>query len=740
MLNNIGVAAESGSDNMHFWDYVKIVRKRILIFTILFVIIAAFGIFVGRNLPNKYTAVARVKINPVYEQAALNVFDQRFYRDNYWLATEFELIKSDKVLERIIDNVKINGLSLKEYYRSKNTPTLQKNICKALGIDYRKVQAFFDFFKSKEVASVKVKPSKEQMDKIYKKSLTDRLRSMISIQTDNETRFVAIQVTAVASAKEAQVIANALVKAYGAHKVESKLATINEGLSVLKTQVRERKVVVEKLKEQVSSIREKYKLTFLQDQVVSQSNVMEVERLRSELGQARVDLAIHQQTLNKVNKMSQAELEEALGIIVTDSQGYLKLKNELNESVINYELLKIDLGENHQKIKRAQKRMNALRIQMDERLAGVKSGFKLQYDKAKAKVDQLGKELEIITSKYSGVSARHVQEFNTAVTELQGAVKHLSELEDRLRKEEINVEIPRSGVTMASEAILPLRPSSPNKLRNVFISLFIALVISFGIVFFLEYLDTTIKSIDELEKVTGVQALATIPQKTPLFFKAETPGKYYEEAYRILYTNLSFVGSVKEDGKIVAFTSSGAGEGKSTTTSNLSHILARAGKKVLVVDADLHRPVQHSMNETEAKDLGLIDLLTDNASLEDVIVESEIDNLSHIYAGVNFSRFAGLVNSKLLEKLFLQLRDRFDLVIIDCPPVLGVNDSAVIASHADDVVMVVKDHGYASKSIVRALHILESSGANVVGTVFNNVRTLSDHYGSYYYYSASKKS
>lgn len=726
---------------IHLLDYVKIVRKRLVLFLFLLFTVSAVGLFIGHNQPNKFTATATIKINPVYEETALDIYNQRYYRDSYWLATEFELIKSDRVLEKVISDASINGLSLEKYYSGKNTPTLLKNICNSLHIEYSSVVGFISFFKSSDDENKGEVLSEIEIQQIKRRNMVKRLRSMINIKTDNETRFVALQVTAVESPKEAHILTNALVKAYGNYKVESKLAVINEGLSVLRKQVEERDTLVKKLKAKVHSVREKYKLTFMQDQIVAQSNVNEVERLKTELAEARIELAIHQQTLDKINKMTEPELEEALGVIITDSQGYLKLKNELNESVIEYELLRIDLGENHQKIIRAQKRMKALRKQMDDRLAGVKSGFKLQYEKAKARVDQITVELDAMTSKYSGVNARHVQEFNTAVMELKAAEVHLAELRDKLRKEEINIEIPRSGVTVSGEAVLPLRPSSPDTIRNSVISLFFAFAISLGIVFFLEYLNTSIKSIDELEKVTGIQSLTTIPQKTPIFFREENPTKFHEETYRILYTNLSFVSSVEDESRVVAFTSSGAGEGKSTTTANFGYIASKAGKKVLVIDADLHRPVQHSMTdgETSEETLGLIDLLTDNANLTDVIVPGQHDNLSHIYAGVNFSRFAGLINSAVLKAVFEQLRERFELIIIDCPPILGVNDSALIASLADDVLLVVKDHGYPSKNISRALQILNASGANVVGTVFNNAKATSDYYGTYYY-SASKKS
>lgn len=721
-----------GNEIIHLLDYLTTVKKRWKTTSILFLIVTIVGVFISKNQPKAYTAGTTIKISAAYEEAALDVFQQRYYRDRYWLQNEFELIKSDKTLERLINDLQIDNKNLIEYYQSKKQPTLYTNICQSLGVSPSSISKLIAKFTFSDKEGKPVPLTNEERKKAQIKSVVSRLKGMINAKAEQDSSFVKIYVTAIESPREAQLIADALVNAYGDSKVHDKIEQINKGLTVLEKQIAEQEKLVNEHKTLVRTIREKYKLTYLHDQLITQSNIQEIERLKSELAQAKIEMAIHRETLEKITKMSKSDLEEALGVIIPDSQDYLKLKNELNQAILEFKLLKLDLGDQHPKVIRGEHKMQELRKQMDERLAGVKSGFRLHYEKAKARVDQMQSELEKMKSEYSGVNARNIQEFNDAVKEFKASDGHLAELKDRLIKEKINIQIPRSGVTVTEQASFPLRPSSPNMLRNFAITVFIALVISIGFVFFLEYLDTSVKSSDELEQLTGVQALSVIPKKVPIFFTEKSPSKYHEETYRILYTNLSFARTNSNSRcNIVALTSSGESEGKSTTTANLAYIAAKAGQKVLIIDADLHRPVQHKMSidETEAK--GLVDLLTGNAEIEEAIVSNNQENLFHIYAGVNFSRFAGLINPVMLKNIFQQLRRKFDLILIDCPPVLGVNDSPLIASVSDYTVLVVKDHGYPAKVIKRAVKALQKSGANIVGTVLNETDAQE------YYYSAN---
>ncbi len=724
---------------IHLLDYLKTVRKRWKSTLFVFLTIAILGAFITSNQPKTYTASASLKVNPEYEQAALDVFQQRYYRDRFWLQTEFELIKSDRTLEKVVKELKINDLNLFDYYKQKHQPTLFSNICQSLKIDPAKINKMLSFFKSKDKEKKPVKLDKEEIEQIRLKGIIGRLKGMISTKAERDTTIIRIYVTSVEAPEEAQKIANAVVKAYGDNRVQGKLDLITRGLKVLEKQISDQEDIVKSEKNKVSSIREKYKLPYLQNQPLTQGNIQEVERLKTELAQARVEMAIHNETLVKINKMTKPELEEALGVIIPDSQDYLKLKNELNQSILEFKLLQIDLGDKHPKVKRGQKKMEELRKQMDERLAGIKSGFRLQYEKAKARVDQMQAELQKMLAAYSGVNALQIQEFNDAVNNLKVAEQHLAELKDRLMKEKINIQIPRSGVTVTGEAVRPLLPSSPNVLRNFAITLFVAMIMSIGVIFFLEYLDTSIKNIEELEQMTGLQVLSIIPKKVPVFFTEETPSKYHEETYRILYTNLSFARTDNHlNCNIVAFTSSGESEGKSTTTANLAYIASKAGQKVLIIDADLHRPVQHNLSIDGTESKGLVDLLTGNAEIDEAIMPSTHDNLFHIYAGVNFNRFAGLINPAMLTNIFQQLRKKFDLILIDCPPILGVNDSALIASVSDYTVMVVKDHGYPSKMIKRAVQTLHSSGANIAGTVLNDSQTPDYYYSPNYYTEKNK--
>jgi receptor protein-tyrosine kinase len=193
------------------------------------------------------------------------------------------------------------------------------------------------------------------------------------------------------------------------------------------------------------------------------------------------------------------------------------------------------------------------------------------------------------------------------------------------------------------------------------------------------------------------------------------PNGVSSESYRMLRTNL-FYAVVDSPPKVIVVTSSNPREGKSTTTANLGVTLVQAGKSVLVVDCDLRRPRLHNIfgvhNAT-----GLVDILT-GGEVEKVWREP-IPGLRLICAGPPPPNPAELLSSRRLAEFLGAMRDRFDYVLVDTPPV-GVSDSAVLAANGDGVLLVLDSQNTRKGAVRQAVRGLQSVGANVLGTVMNN--------------------
>ena len=202
------------------------------------------------------------------------------------------------------------------------------------------------------------------------------------------------------------------------------------------------------------------------------------------------------------------------------------------------------------------------------------------------------------------------------------------------------------------------------------------------------------------------------------------------EAYRMMRTNLFYV-SADDPPKVVALTSAGPGEGKSTTAANLAVSLSEAGKSTLVVDCDLRRPMLHGYFETRNM-TGLVDILTMNREPQDVWHEP-MPKLRLITAGPPPLNPSELLSSRSFAEFLRQARGRFDYVLVDTPPVTVVTDSAIVGALCDGVLLVLDAQGTRKSALRQAVRDLQGVGARVLGTVMNNVAASKGEYATYGY-------
>lgn len=204
------------------------------------------------------------------------------------------------------------------------------------------------------------------------------------------------------------------------------------------------------------------------------------------------------------------------------------------------------------------------------------------------------------------------------------------------------------------------------------------------------------------------------------------------EQYRTIRTNIEFM-AVDKEIKVILITSATQSEGKSTTSSNLAVAYAQQGKKVLIIDTDMRRPTVHYTFKV-ANGLGLSSLLTRQAELEKAVLPTKVDNLSILTAGPIPPNPAELLSSRSMENLILQLREEYDVIILDAPPLLQVADSRITSKLTDGVVLVVGCTTSDRQRVLKAKEQLELAEAKILGVVLNR-RELTDDSAYQYYYS-----
>jgi capsular exopolysaccharide synthesis family protein len=202
------------------------------------------------------------------------------------------------------------------------------------------------------------------------------------------------------------------------------------------------------------------------------------------------------------------------------------------------------------------------------------------------------------------------------------------------------------------------------------------------------------------------------------------------EQYRTIRTNVQF-SSVDREIRSILVTSSGPGEGKSTTVSNLAVIFAQQGKKVLLVDADMRKPTAHyTFNFTNT--FGLTNVLTKQTTLFQAAKASEIENLDVLTSGPIPPNPSELLGSKAMEQFFEDAYRDYEVILFDTPPVLAVSDAQILANSCDGTILVVSSGRTEKDQVTKAKELLQSASGKLLGVVLNNKDIKSSNY--YYYY------
>ncbi len=293
-------------------------------------------------------------------------------------------------------------------------------------------------------------------------------------------------------------------------------------------------------------------------------------------------------------------------------------------------------------------------------------------------------------------------------------------------------------------ATFPQSPVSPNHITNGLLGLLLGLAAGVGLAFLRERLDDRFKDRAEVERVMGAPVLATVPRfptgkKTGLVTLTQ-PDSLASESYRSLRTNLQFIASQREIRSVLA-TSPSAGEGKTITAGNLAVAFAQAGRRVILLSADLRRPtLEHHFDLASDEGLSTWLMAGTGGNLSNLIKDPGIANVRVVPSGPIPPNPAELLASPHLAQLIKILEENCDLVIVDSPPILAVADPAILANHTGGAILVTDAATTHRSAVIRAKEELERVGGNLIGCVFNGFDPATSPYYYYqpYYYAAEK--
>jgi len=279
--------------------------------------------------------------------------------------------------------------------------------------------------------------------------------------------------------------------------------------------------------------------------------------------------------------------------------------------------------------------------------------------------------------------------------------------------------------------------TSPRPTRNAVLAIFLGLILGVGLAFLVEYLDDTLHTREDFERYYDTSIIGEIPhisgENLPrnhiVYF--EMPQHPAVEGYRTLRTNLQFL-NLEGKARVILFTSAGPEEGKSTVMVNLGAALSEMGKKVLMIEADLRKPVLDKYFKV-SPGKGISGVLAGNISVEEAVQPGGYENLYVMVAGVKPPNPAELVASEAMRAVLEKVKESADFILVDSPPVLAASDAMALASMVDGVIFVTNHAKAVRDDARRTSELLRKVNARVLGLVVNNIAP-STRYGYYHYY------
>jgi len=676
-------STEQSSDKLHILDYWRIIRVRFVVILLVFLITAVTTTVVTFLLPPTYMSLSRISVEKDTSDIAplLGMQSGPTAFDPYFIQTEFEKIQSQKVLDKVV--AKCDLAESLVLGKSLNESEARKILEKSIDVrQYRNTSII-------ELRAYDRKPTK------------------------------------------AQEIAQALASEYQNHRSNLQKDRVKKGIESLKTRMEEINTEITSMQSDVDRFRTELGIS---DAAGEESySIIEpeiVRRYEVELITAKGVLTTQSSLLDGLKGQSPEELRASILTAHPDAQ-LDALTREFHTGQITLANQSIDLGDEHPRIKGLKKVVATLEGQINDRIKGILAGLELRVQSSKAQVEQLQRDVEDAKKRESDMREQGREYFN-AKRELANTTRIRDTILLRVMQEEVDLELPKeSTVEIIDDADLPIRAVRPNIPLNISLGVVVGLILGVGLAFFIEYLDTSVKTIDDVERALGAAVLGVIPQNVGSLLEEgdESP---HAEAYRVLRTNILFAGRKSEKQTTFSVVSGGAGEGKTTTMFNLAVVFAQQGDRILIVDSDLRRPSMHRYLKV-SNNIGLTNYLLGQVAIDEVIQTTELPSLHFIPSGKLPSSSMGILSSAKMKEFVLEMKSRYDYVFLDAPPIMGVSDASVLASMVDMCVLVVQYRKYPQLMTQRAKSMVTKVGGELVGVVLNNINISQDSY--YYYYS-----
>lgn len=529
-------------------------------------------------------------------------------------------------------------------------------------------------------------------------------------------------------------VVNALIKQYVEQNLEFQFVSTKEASDWLSTQLDDQRKKLESSEQALQQYLEGGDALSLDD---GQNIVVQrLTELNAAVTKARTERigkeALYQQLVRLESDRAALDTFPAI-LSNTFIQG---LKSELSDLQRQQAQMAERLGEKHPDMIKVATAIEATRAKLQTEISKVVESVRNEFLSAQSQERSLAGELERQKADALALNRKAI-DYNVLKREAEGDKQIYDSLMQRAKEMGVSRDLKASNIRLVDQAEVPRAPVRPNKRTNLLLGLLGGLVAGIGFAFGLEFIDQRIKNPEEVKRGLGLPFLGMVPDMSSRdgrLARNFTAGMVhgYTEAFRSIRTNL-VMSSTEEGSRAIVVTSSQPGEGKSAVASSLAIAMAEAGHTVLLIDADMRKPNQHRVFQLN-REPGLSRMLTGGIDASEAMQKTHVDGLWMLPAGPTPPNPSELLGSERFKRFLATVREHFEWIVIDTPPVLAVTDAAVVAHHATGAIFVVGCE-QVNKAVARqALEELASARAQVLGAVLNRVSVQKHprYYAHYY--------
>ena len=759
--NNIPLSDVNTLSIQEYLFLFRIHYKKIIIIMLMGVLISIYFIYTS---PPSYTATTTIVVRE--KPGANMIMDIGGTRERNRIENQIQLIKSRTVAKAVINNIwdmKKNGLDL---FDSNPFYPRGRRIRQA-------VKEIITFGMYDPINDSPAYYTEEYTDEIGER-FASRLLNGITIMPRTNSDIIDISYTSIWPL-ESKLIINTIADTYKSFDEKLSSEKASNSVYFLEKLVQDQEMALINSEKEITEFKKMERMYNLDGPAIDITS--QIASIETEIYGTNSEIKIKEEKYNILkSKLSEDEKSFADKIMNTINSQVISIRQDISD--LEAQLIKnIALyGENHSAIESIKSKIKLLKIQLNSKVNELTNQGIVADDPLKTRQDMItelisldndimaldlkrkqSRELMIIfENKLNKLPPKQI-EFSRLERNNIVLTQNYSLLRQKLEEARINLASQVGKVQIVDYARLP-NISVQNHKRTLLMGLFLGLGLGMIVAISIEYIDNTIKTSYDIEK-NNLMVLGVIPsigiiegqiEKTSIFdffintkrrsnqglkrrlITREDPRSPVSEAYRSLRTSMLYTG-IDSETKSILVSSAGPGEGKTTTVANMAITYANFGKKTLLVDTDLRRPVVHKVFGLD-KEPGITNYLAGNINdFNKLVKRTDIDNLYAVTSGIIPPNPSELLGSKKMGELIKDLESKWDVVLFDSPPLVAVTDATMVSKEIDKIIIVVKVGQTDKRAFNHTIQSLRNVNAPLGGVVLNAV-THKNSYGSYYYY------